>query len=336
MLEKPDLEDEKIVECLLTEYGLNIDHVEFLPLGADVNTAVYRVTETGTSYFLKLRRGIFAETAVTLPGFLSDQGIAQIIPPLAARSGRLWGNLPPFKTILYPFIEGHNGYETTLSDAHWAALGAALKYIHTTAVPPGITSQIRRESYSATGRQFVRQFLAEVPAVAHAHPTAGQIAAFLQSKQAEILALIARAEQLAQVLQAGPQELVVCHSDLHAGNLFIDSNGALYIIDWDELILAPKERDLMYIGGGLLASGLTPPEEEIRFYPAYGQTKLNAAALAYYRYERIVQDIFEYCKRVSAPAGSGEDLAQSLYNLQSDFLPNHTIDIAYQTDRTRL
>ena len=41
----------------------------------------------------------------------------------------------------------------------------------------------------------------------------------------------------------------------------IGTNGALYIVDWDELIMAPKERDLMYIGGGLMSSGLTPQGE---------------------------------------------------------------------------
>lgn len=43
------------------------------------------------------------------------------------------------------------------------------------------------------------------------------------------------------------------------------NNNALYIVDWDEPILAPKEHNLMYTGGGLLASSLTPEEEENRF-----------------------------------------------------------------------
>jgi spectinomycin phosphotransferase len=42
MLEKPDLQDEKIGACLQDEYGLLAVQVAFLPLGADMNTAVYR------------------------------------------------------------------------------------------------------------------------------------------------------------------------------------------------------------------------------------------------------------------------------------------------------
>ena len=82
MLEKPDLQDERIAACLQDEYGLRVVQVAFLPLGADLNTAVYRVVaDDETPYFVKLRRGVFDETSVALPKFLSDQGIGQIIAP---------------------------------------------------------------------------------------------------------------------------------------------------------------------------------------------------------------------------------------------------------------
>lgn len=83
MLEKPDLEDGRLVACLNDEYGLLVGQVSFLPLGADRNTAVYRIiADDETPYFLKLRGGDFDETSVLLPKFLSDQGIEQIIAPL--------------------------------------------------------------------------------------------------------------------------------------------------------------------------------------------------------------------------------------------------------------
>lgn len=40
MLEKPTLEDEQIIKCLQDEYGLSIEIISFLPLGADVNSAI--------------------------------------------------------------------------------------------------------------------------------------------------------------------------------------------------------------------------------------------------------------------------------------------------------
>lgn len=334
MLEKPNLPDPKIAACLQHEYGLVAAQVAFLPLGADLNTAVYHITTGSTAYFLKLRQGSFDETSVTLPKFLSDQGIQQIIPPLTTKTGQLWGNWDAYKTILYLFIEGKNGYETTLSPSHWHEFGAALKKIHDTAVPPAIRRNIRHETYSPQAREAVKSFIARVEHGVYDDPVAKEVAAALQENRALLLDMTARTERLAQQLQAQPPPFIVCHSDLHAGNIFIGSDGAFYIVDWDEPILAPKERDLMYVGGGLLASGRSPEEEAALFYETYGVNSMDVHALAYYRYERIIQDIAIYCEQLLLTDAGGADRAQSLTYLQSNFWPNHTIDIAYQTDKT--
>jgi spectinomycin phosphotransferase len=335
MLEKPDLQDEEIVSCLQDEYGLNVAQVAFLPLGADRNTAVYRVvTDDETSYFLKLRGGVFDETSVALPKFLSDQGIEQIIPPLMTKTGLLWTSLDAFKVILYPFVEGHNGYEFNLSDRHWDAFGTALKLIHTAEVPLALISHIAQETYSPKWRETVKTFLERVEEDAFDDPVAIRLATYLRAKRDEIIDLVRRAEHLAQALQVQSPELIVCHSDIHAGNVLLGTNGTFYIVDWDEPILAPKERDLMYIGGGLMGAGHTPKEEETLFYRAYGPTQIDPIALAYYRYERIVQDIAVYCEQLLLTNEGGEDREQSLHYLKSIFLPNSTIEIAYQSDMT--
>jgi spectinomycin phosphotransferase len=335
MLEKPDLQDDKIMACLQAEYGLSIIQVTFLPLGADLNTAVYRVVvEDETPYFLKLRRGVFDETSVVLPKFLSDQGIGHIIPTLPTRTGQLWTNLDAFKVILYPFIEGRNGYEVDLSDRHWRDFGAALKRIHTAQLPVELTRRIRPETYSPQWRAMVKTFLERVEYEALADPVAVKLATFLKARRDELLDLVGRAERLAQALQAQAPELIVCHSDLHAGNFLIDANGALYIVDWDDPIRAPKERDLMFVGGGFFSEAHTVQEEETLFYQTYGPTQIDPIALAYYRYERIIVDIALYCEQIFLTHEGGEDREQALRYLTSNFLPNSVLAIAYQSDKT--
>jgi spectinomycin phosphotransferase len=335
MLEKPDIQDEKIIACLQAEYGLLVAQVAFLPLGADLNTAVYRaVAADETSYFVKLRRGVFDETAAMLPKWLSDQGIRQIIAPLATTTGQLWASLDTFTLILYPFIAGHNGYEVDLSDRHWGDFGTALKRIHTAAVPPALTRRIPQETYAPQGREIVKTFLERIEADTFADPIAVKLAAFLKARRAEVLDLVGRAERLALALQNRTSEFIVCHSDIHAGNILIDANGALYIVDWDNPILALKERDLMFVGGAQFGDVRTPHEEEALFYRGYGQTQLDQVALAYYRYERIIQDIAIYCEQLFLTDEGGEDREQALHYFMSNFLPNGTIAIAYQADKT--
>ena len=333
MLEKPDLPDERIVACLQDAYGVPVVQIAFLPLGADLNTAVYRVVDDGTPYFLKLRSGIFDETSVALPKFLSDQGIEQIIALLATKSGQLWANVDAFKTILYPFVEGHNGYEVDLSDRQWADLGAALKRIHTAILPPQLIRRIQRETYAPQGRKIVKTFLVQIEDDTFGDPVAVELAAFLKSKNDEVLDLVRRAERLALSLQAHSPDFILCHSDLHAGNVLIDASGALFIVDWDNPILAPKERDLMAIGGGLMGNWRPPEEEEPLFYQGYGEAQIDPRALVYYRYERIIQDIAVYCEQLFLTPEGGEDRAQALHFLKSNFLPNNTIEIAYTSDK---
>ena len=334
MLEKPDIPDETIIACLVSEYGLNVVQVAFLPLGSDRNTAVYRaVTNDATAYFVKLRLGDFEETSVALAKHLSDQGIVQVMAPLATETRQLWASLDAFKLILYPFVEGHNGYKVGLSDHHWREFGTTLKAIHSAVVPQALVRRIRREAYSPQWRETVRALLERIDGDALDDPISARLAAFLKSRRDEILDLIGRAERLAQSLQARSQEFIACHSDIHAGNVLIGANGAFFIVDWDNPVLAPKERDLMFVGGGLMGPGHTPQEEESLFYQAYGEAQVNPIALAYYRYERIIQDIAEYCEQLFS-TDEGADREQSFRHLTSIFRPGGVLETAYCADTT--
>jgi spectinomycin phosphotransferase len=335
MLDRPDLEEDRLVACLRDAYGLPAAQISFMPLGADRNTAVYRaITSDGAAYFMKLRAGDFDETSVALPKFLNDQGIPQIIAPLTTRTGALCADLNPFKVILSPFIEGRNGYQVDLSDRHWRDFGAAMKRIHDSVLPPALLSCIRSETYTPRWREQARAYLSGAPDFASDDLLAERLAAFLSANRDLILDLVVRAGRLAQVLRAGPTEPILCHSDIHAGNILIDANDALYIVDWDDPILAPKERDLMYIGGAQGFAGHTAQEEEVLFYQGYGPTQVDPVALAYYRFERIVQDIALFCDQILASHQGGEDRERAFGYLVSNFLPNGTIDMAHRSDRT--
>jgi spectinomycin phosphotransferase len=155
----------------------------------------------------------------------------------------------------------------------------------------------------------------------------------LKSKIDETLDIVKRAEQLAQMLQEQPPEFILCHADIHGYNLLIDNNGALYIVDWDALIFAPKERDLMFIGGGHGDSGYTPQEEETMFYQGYGQTNINQIAIAYYRYERIIEDLAVIGEQLLLTNEGGADRERSYGWFTSNFEPGSTIEIAEKTDK---
>jgi len=332
MFEKPDVPDDTLLACLRDHYGLHNSRIAFLPLGNDVNTAVYRIdADDATPYFLKLRGGAFDETTVAIPRFLHGQGIARILAPIATTAGRLWTRVEAFAVIVFPFVAGRNGFEAPLSDRQWVDLGAALRGMHTVVVPPSLSARIPHEQYSPHWRNLVRTFQARVEETAFTEPSAAQLAAFLRARRDDISHIVARADALGAALRAQSPAYVLCHADIHGGNVLIGMDGALSIVDWDTLTFAPKERDLMFVGGGVCGVW-NSAQEEAWFYQGYGRVGINPVALAYYRYERIVQDIAAYCEQLLLTDEGDTDRAQALHYFLDQFLPNDVVEIAYRTD----
>jgi spectinomycin phosphotransferase len=335
MLEKPNIPDDLIISRVQEEYDLHVAALTFLPLGADVNSAVYRVDVTdGAAYFLKLRRN-FDELLVTVPLFLKSQGIKEILAPLETNSKRGWTDFGEYKLILYPFIEGGNGFELALADQHWRTLGRALKQIHAAALPAEIYQRLQKETFSPQYRESVRSFQQQVERQTYTDSVAIKLAEFMRLKRDEITRLVDRTEQLASTLRSQPVELVLSHGDLHGGNVLLGKNGEFYIVDWDGPMLSQKEHDLMFIGAGFFPNDFVQvwnaPMEEVPFYEGYGETKINLLALAYYRYDRILNDFAAYCEALLLTEAGGADREPSYETFVRNFDPGNTIEIANKT-----
>ena len=330
MLEKPDIPEERIISRVQEAYDLRVGMLEFLPIGADSRTVVYRVTtHDGISYFLKLRKN-FNQVIVLAPLLLEKLGVQEILVPFKTISGQHWADFDEYRLILYPFIEGKDGFEREPTGQHKRILGSALKRIHTAQIPADLKELIRKETFSPEWREEMRSFLKQVKSKTFDDPTADRLAKFIKTKQNEIFLLIERAEQLAFQLQSNPLEPVLCHSDIHGGNILIADTEELYIVDWDDPILAPKERDLMFIGGGI--DEIWKSEREIAlFYEGYGRVDINRAALAYYRYERVIEDLAVICEQLLLTDEGGADRERSLGWFTSNFEPGQTIAIADST-----
>ncbi len=325
-----------LIDCLNTKYGIVAITLILLPLGADMNASVYKAeTRDGQSYFIKLKRGHHSDISVTLLRLLQASGIQQIIPPIKAIDGKLTQHINDFTLTVYPFVNGQNGFCYPLRDDQWVVLGKALKQVHDLDLPPSIKDRTRKESYSSQWREAIRLLYSHIDGDLDldVDETALKLGAFMKEHKAIIHRLAIRAESLSQMIQEQSPEFVLCHSDIHGGNVLIDESGAIYIVDWDEPIMAPKERDLMFIGGGVANVWNNPREEEL-FYKGYGKTNINRVILAYYRHERIVQDIVEYGQVLLLTSSGGEDRLEMYKHFMDMFEANGVVDIAFkQTER---
>jgi spectinomycin phosphotransferase len=137
------------------------------------------------------------------------------------------------------------------------------------------------------------------------------------------------AEELAEDLKVRGLEFVLCHSDIHPGNLHLAAEESLYIVDWDNPIYAPRERDLMLIGG---SSTWSDPREAAHFYQGYGNAAVDRAALAYYRCERIIWDIAAFCEQILASDEGREDREQGYQWFVSNYAPGGEIELAMNSE----
>jgi len=86
---------------------------------------------------------------------------------------------------------------------------------------------------------------------------------------------------------AGPR--VVCHGDPHLGNVLI--RDGLHLIDWDDVIFAPREQDLMFMLGGMADVGPTTTDQMDAFLAGYGPHTVDQEAVHYYRHVRAFEDV---------------------------------------------
>lgn len=333
LLEAPQLPEEQLAAWLRSVYHLPIIDVTFLPLGADPNSAVYRAEAAdGSAYFLKLRRGVVPEATIALPAWLAQHGNTHVIAPLAtADTGALSTSLPPFTAILFPFITGQSAWDRRLSPQQWCDLGMTLQQLHHAILPEALVSTIPVEDYSPRAREQLAGYLQLIETRQFDDPAAQQLAVLLQANRATIAHMLTRAQQLAEQLAAQPLELCLCHGDIHAWNVLVDRDDHLFVIDWDTLVFAPKEHDLMFVDGGV-GRIWNSADEHAWFYQGYGPAALNLAALTYYRYERIVQDFAVTGALLFETPEGGEDRQLGIEQLTSQFAPDDVIDIAYRTD----
>ncbi len=95
---------------------------------------------------------------------------------------------------------------------------------------------------------------------------------------------------------------VVCHTDLHGGNLILDEDGNLHILDWENAMIAPPEHDMIFFAG--------VDNFKKTFWPHYiskfPTASIDPKILRFYFYRRGLEDIADFVLRILRRDGDPE------------------------------
>ncbi|MCY4020705.1 MAG: aminoglycoside phosphotransferase family protein [Chloroflexi bacterium] len=329
MRDRPKIPDERIVAGLEQAYGISARAVAFLPIGNDAAASAFRIHDGQRAFFLKLRKGSPNRASLTVPHHLRVSGVESVVAPLIAISGQLFAELDGYSLILYPWIEGESKWSKTLSRRQWRAWGAIMRAIHRAGVSEALKAQLPEEQY---GKRWLRRFERVAGAVERnrqPHAFADELAALWRQKAAKIEQARARYLSLGSRLEAEDHVHVICHADIHPANIMVDDGGAIHIVDWDEVVLAPRERDLMFF----LIDG-HPNDAVAAFMDGYGECKVDKIGLAYYRYDWVLQEYCDYGERVLLSNELSErELQFSIDEFKRLFSPGDVVELAEKAYR---
>lgn len=298
MHNSPKIRVKQLISCLQEQYALKLASLDFLPLGLDYNANVYKaVSESGTPYLIKGKSGVLYEPSFVVPSYLRNRGITSVVAPILTKDNSLWTQLENWTVIVYPFIDGDSSWGG-MTKVHWERAGNIFNKIHNTIFEPDILDLLREETFNVTKYvDWIQNFeVQHIQREVKENTYKRVLCSVWLMNQSKINQSIDFLKRLASQLQKRTLPFVVCHADLHPANVLRDNAGNVFIVDWDEVMMAPKERDFIFLNEssfyGLASNSISS------FLKGYGPTEIDWAILTYYKLERAIQDLIEYTEQV--------------------------------------
>ncbi|MFG1840627.1 phosphotransferase enzyme family protein [Micromonospora sp. NPDC049175] len=300
----------QVAEWVRANFGLRLTSMERVTHGADEHARLWLTsTADGARYAVKLSGGGTA-AGLAVPAYLARQGVPGIAAPLRTRDGDLSVDHDGHRLSVVPWVSDQRALDGPMTDAHWQAYGEVLAAVH--AVP--VTDELSRllpsggaayPSIVAATRAMAERLRDPDPADP-AGPVLAELAAVWSTAADRVRALTGEVERGAASLRDGPAP-VLCHGDPHLGNLLLGAGGRVWLIDWDDAVLAPPECDLMFVRGGVRAFAPVTAGQQRAVLTGYGPADIDPARLAWFLAVRALDDLSDWTRQALDPNAEAPD-----------------------------
>ena len=282
-----------LLDLVAREYDLTLVAAEAGPRGWVGETHILTAAD-GTRFFAKIvptpddLAPVVARLAVLEA--LRAAGFAHLTFPLRTRAGALTVRLDDRYLVLFDYINGESSEKVGYEVAQFVTLLARIHQVAVPAIP-----DVPRETFGMVlAPDFQRHYATalhpsdptppQAAMQAFLHPHVPQIARDWE----ELLALAAQCREAAWMPH-------ITHSDALGHNLLVNATGRIALIDWDELALAPVERDTW--------CALVDPQRRAPFlqhyraiFPGY---QPNLLFCRFYLLQRFFEDLDGYLSKIN-------------------------------------
>jgi len=316
MENQPKISKNKLIFTVQQGYGLEIENIVFLLRGFGGDC--YRAESlTGINYFLKLhdpaanQMMAASSRAFYLP-LMHQLSVKRILPdipcPLQTLEGALSLKIGENELVVTNFIEGELVGFGELPEAILICLAEKIGILHGSSANLEFEQPFIDQFEIVFERDLVQSFdtLSRLPK--NATPGQKSLQEIILPRKAQIIADLERLKELQTYTRNTRKPKVVCHTDLHGGNLMTDRQGVLYILDWENALIAPPEHDLFFFAGERGFWDLFWPHYT-RHFPA---ASIDPGLLRFYFYRRALEDITDFIFRILRRENSPERDQQEL------------------------
>lgn len=291
-----------IAAALTQHYGLQ--DVTLQPAERGFVAETYHVQAGGQQYFAKhTRNGRYSRYLPTaLPALreLHENGMTGISYPIPARDGRLMIEVNNRPFFLLNYIDAAWTFDYPQAD--YIALLARIHQSRT-------RSQPDQEGFGQPFRASLLAYLDHLWKDTLTNPHERALQQQLRNEREWLEIRWLRFERLAAQLQQRDFPWVLTHGDA-PGNVLQAADGRLFIVDWDDLLLAPPERDLWF--------HLDSPDFLAAYRQYFPSYEPDWDLYAYYLYWRYFDDLEGFIDQVMLPGRDDAFKAHNLTRLRDD------------------
>ncbi len=282
MVTEPKIDKEALKEFLTQEYSLEITDMNFIPRGEC--SWGYKLITKDQQYFLKIyaTKDVPEEAFHLTYDLFEKCGVAHIVHPLKTNNGRVRSMFQDNSVAVFNYIEGIVSDETDLNEQQFEQLGILMARIHQSVKFLGPLQ--KKDEFELWDQDYVRV----MKSLDNSEDIyVQQMIEVLIKNRSRIEKEYAELKEIQKIVKQQDIEFVNCHGDPTPSNIMLTPTGEVYLIDWDDPVSAPKEKDLVFLHHR--SPGVMKGYSSIT-----GSSDLNSHLIRYYEHLWNIHEIGGY------------------------------------------